>query len=339
MERRDFRRYKVPVTVFAALFIVVGLWGAADVTTHPPVGYWTGTGHVVAGVVPGSAADTAGIKVNDRVRSIDNIPVGETSELAKMPAPRVGETHSYVVDRDGETLSLAVVIAPPGMALLMQEVGVALVGWCFLLCGVWALLRRPTRATWLLALTGLFMGFGPLPRVNQQAVSQVLEFLVNISGMLGFALLLHFLLVFPRPKAMIQKKDTAPWLYLLALLWVLFYAAVRFFELPEGVSTAFSFMTPLVALFYMASSLGAVLNGYLEAGPSERRGAGLTAVLVAAIIGLVPSIAQMALLAFAPGVSLPGAQYYVLALVLLPFALARGAVRPMPAPEPRVDAL
>jgi putative serine protease PepD len=68
-------------------------------------------GALIAEVTPGSAADTAGIKVNDLVTSIDGIQVQGGSDLAaQVQTHRPGTTVDVVVVRNGEELTFSVTL-------------------------------------------------------------------------------------------------------------------------------------------------------------------------------------------------------------------------------------
>jgi len=67
-------------------------------------------GRQVASVVSGSAADTAGIKVGDEIRKIDDRPIQGYDDLLSMITARPGKTVTIDVLRSGHELSLPVTI-------------------------------------------------------------------------------------------------------------------------------------------------------------------------------------------------------------------------------------
>jgi S1-C subfamily serine protease len=68
-------------------------------------------GALIAEVTPGSAADTAGIEVDDLVISIDGVQVQRGSDLAaQVQTHRPGTSVEIVLIRDGEQLAFDVTL-------------------------------------------------------------------------------------------------------------------------------------------------------------------------------------------------------------------------------------
>ena len=86
--------FLLAIFIFAAAFMVVG----APVL-EPRVDE----------VLPGSAAEQAGLRKGDLVTSIDGSPISDFSELQQYVMMRAGEQIALSVNRNGETLNLTVV--------------------------------------------------------------------------------------------------------------------------------------------------------------------------------------------------------------------------------------
>ena len=87
--------------------------------------------YVVPGVMPGTMADKAGFKAGDRVISVEGRPVEELGMESRWPRslrPRIGQAQRFVVERNGERLTLKVVYGPPFRAAVDSRVGAALIG-------------------------------------------------------------------------------------------------------------------------------------------------------------------------------------------------------------------
>jgi putative serine protease PepD len=68
-------------------------------------------GVTIASVVPGTAAELAGVQPGDVIRSVDGLPVATMEELVVMiRLYRVGDTVELVADRGGETLTITMML-------------------------------------------------------------------------------------------------------------------------------------------------------------------------------------------------------------------------------------
>ena len=82
----------------------------------------------------------------------------------------------------------------------------------------------------------------------------------------------------------------------------------------------------VLALLAFTLSAAALVHSYLAAAPAVRSASGLNLLLASVVLGLAPVVAT-AIALVAPRAGLPGADYYDVVWVLIPFALARAAVR------------
>ncbi len=90
------------VIALVLMFIVV--WGAGDFRN----GELRAT---LSGVEPGAPADAAGIEAGDTILEIDGVAIEEWQGVPDTVRPRGGETVDFVVERDGERLTLPVTLA------------------------------------------------------------------------------------------------------------------------------------------------------------------------------------------------------------------------------------
>lgn len=342
-------RYKTPFLVLAVLFILWGIFGAADLPNIPYAGYRTDGNNTVIRVEPGSPAETAGMQVGDYITSIVGISVEDTRTLAQLERPAVGDTRTIVVEQRAETELAArpegplsrsldlTYLALPGRDLLLGIADI-FIGLCFVVFGLGAYLRAPSRSTTLLALTGLFLGmaFFAGPYLQSFTLRTVATAIQLVIVMFGFAFLLHFMLEFPETKAILAKNHMTKVLYAPALLIALFALFLIILQ-PAATSTLNVLTRSLFGLFivvYFGLALWAMIHSYVKASPRQRSGYGLNFMLVGVIIGLVPITISILLGVLVPRVVLPGYNFYFLTLVLIPFALAAAVLKSERAPAP-----
>jgi hypothetical protein len=330
-------KYKTPFLIVGALFVLWGVIGLFDIGNIPYAGYNTDGNNTVTRVREGSPAAAAGLRVGDYITSIAGVPVEDTRALAAMPRAAIGETRTLVVeDRAGVTLAAGEEGAParevaityaglPGRDVALGWAAFV-IGLCFIGFGVLAYLRAPSRASTLLALTGLCLGiafFGG-PYIGSLALRQIVNSIVLALIIVGLAFLLHCLLEFPKVKAIMQRPHATKVLYAPAVLMALFTVWLIVF-LPRGTSgfnTLVNALFGIIVVLYFGLALVALIHSFVKATPDERSHYGLNLMLVGVLVGLLPMIIGDLISIFAPRVILPGVDFYFLTLILIPITMA-----------------
>jgi hypothetical protein len=238
---------------------------------------------------------------------------------------------AFEVERDGETLNLELRYAESPVNQRLTTYGGILIGVCFLVFGVWAYLAAPGRATALLAVLGLT--FGPAFTIGPYFASAALRTAVGAITfaviLVGLAVLLHFLLVFPRAKQLLQRRN---------MMWVIYGPAAVVALVAVWVtalqSTATSESNAILRLLfglfeaaYFVIALIALIHSYVVASSQDRAAQGLNLLLVGSVAALGPLLLLVVVSLLAPQVVLPGAQYFFLTLVLIPVTFALAAVK------------
>lgn len=90
--------------LIALVLMFVVIWGAGDLR-HAELRA------TVSGVEQGAPADEAGMEVGDKLLAIDGVTIGEWQDVPDVVRPRGGETVDFVVERDGERLTIPVTLA------------------------------------------------------------------------------------------------------------------------------------------------------------------------------------------------------------------------------------
>jgi hypothetical protein len=322
-------RFRWAVVAAAAVVGVLHVQGALQVRDQVYRGYRTGDDRVVTEVSQGGPADRAGLRVGDRLTRVDGIDARDRQALDAQPRPRVGQTVAVVVDRGGRSVEARVTLSglpPMGVVAYLAS---GFTGLSFLGFGLWAYLRAPGRSSRLLVLVGIGVGaiFTEQPYVASRAARAAQESGLIVAGVFGFAVLLHFMLVFPRERPLLARTATLPAIYAPAAIGCAGQVTATIVQRGEPggpVPLATTFCLVLV-LAYFALATAALVQGYLSATRAERTASGLTVLVVCVVLGLVPLV-PTAVDLVVPGVVFPGGDYYDLTWVLIPFALARATV-------------
>ncbi|MGD1068791.1 MAG: histidine kinase N-terminal 7TM domain-containing protein, partial [Bryobacteraceae bacterium] len=166
---------------------------------------WRDRGGLVVAtrVVPGGAADRAGIRVNDVLRTIQGVPIRNTVDVPRRLASYGAWAKAvYQVKRAGvDDVKATVIIdeAPRGVAYTYQY----LVGLCYLAIGLFIYFRRGSaskaRHFYIFCLVSfIFCCFHYTGKLN--GFDQVMYWGNLVAGWLAPCLFLHFSLTFPEPR-------------------------------------------------------------------------------------------------------------------------------------------
>lgn len=331
MDTLKLGRYKAPLLVVSVLILVWGVFGALDVQNQAYRGYVTDGNNTITGVAGGGPAEAAGLEVGDYILSIGGISVEDVSAGARRGRAAVNEVRTVEVERDGQMVSLELSYSALPTKNALVSYGAIVVGVLFLVFGVWAFLAVPSRATGLLALLGI--AFSPAFVVGPYFASATMRMAVGSVVLLlmafGFAVLMHFLLVFPKTKRALEKRNMTWVIYGpatlvgLTTLWLLL-------SLSPATSAANVFFRVMFGLFlvgYFGASLIALIHSYVKASGQDRVTSGLNLLLTGAVVGLGPSLVISIVGLVAPQIVVPGAQFLPLGVGLLPVMFALAAVR------------
>lgn len=321
---------------------IIALWGVLGLIDQPNVpynGYQTDGDNTVTRVVPGGPAEAAGLRVGDHITNIGGIAVEDSRALAERSRPAIGETRTLVVVRDGEAVDVDLTYTRlVGRANTLAYVSV-LIGFAFLVFGLLAFLKTPTRNAELLALTGLGLAFAFFagPYFGSYAIRTAATSLTLVAILFGFAFLMDLMVSYPKPKRW-RQQGWARWaIYGPATLVsiIIVYLIVMNPPATSGLNVAVNVMFGLFIVYYFGSAIVAMLHSHTTATPAERDAYGLTTVLLGVLVGLLPVTLASLVGIFSPQTVLPGADFYFVTLVLIPItlwaALTRSGGGPVPA--------
>ena len=330
--------YRWAFLAAAAVAVGVGAAGLLDLRNMPYAGYSAARQFDVVRVYPGSPAEAAGLQVGDRVKAVGGIRSTDTKALWRRPRAEIGETRTYCVERAGELEEIDVTFGAVPRRYYLRAGLSTVVGLCFLGFTLWAYQRVPSRATAFLALFGVCFGlaFFPAPYSRDFIVRAFSEAVATIIVVAGFAFLIHYLMLFPKRRALLDKSWALWMIYLPAALVGLVLLGLILVQ-PDFTATVRATVSWVILVFtvgYFGGALLSVVDSYRRATPEERSSGGVRMMLVATAIGLLPMIAGAVLRTLAPAVLLPGEDFYPLALGLVPIAFALAALRRRPGPGP-----
>ena len=179
-------------------------------------------------VAPASGADKAGIHPNDRLLSIDGLPIRKAVGVAQVLARLGSWTRAdYVLNRGGYDLparTLIVEEAPRDRAVFYQY----LVGLAYLVIGLFVYFRRGSahkaRHFYILCLASfVFFCFHYTGKLN--GFDKIVYFANVGAGLLAPAVFLHFCVTFPEPRRWFRSRFRVALLYMPAALLFLVYLA------------------------------------------------------------------------------------------------------------------
>jgi hypothetical protein len=332
-------RYRTVFLIVAAVFVILGTFNLLDQGNNPYDGYVTDGNNAVIRVDTGSPAERAGLKVGDRIRSIDSIPVEDRRVLAQQGRPRIGQATTLVVERREEGAADAIPsvhnlsfdhAAPPGN-YAARRFAAYLIGLCFIGCGLVAYFRVPNQSGTLFALTGLCLGasFLGTPYFSSNAVRTMVRAIISLIVVFGFAFLFHLMLEFPKRKALLRKRHALKLLYapaLLVALFLLFLVVVQ----PQATSGLNQWSNLLIGLFivvYFGGAAVAIIHSYAKATSHERAQYGLHIELSGILLGVLPVTIALVFRILVPRLALPGSDFYYLTVIFIPIALATAILR------------
>ena len=324
-------RHRTPLLVLTAVVLVSGVLAALDFRNATYTGYLTDGDRTIIQVADGSPAAAAGMQEGDRLVSIGGIAVSDMRGLSRQARAAAGEVRTIEIDRAGQTVPLQLEYASmPAREALAYRLA-TLLGLAFIGFGLWAYFAAPGPATAVLAYFGVSFGFAfvGVPYFQAPAMRALVDATITAAILIGFALLLHFLLLYPRRRALLDRPSGLRFVYAPAIAVALFFVALTVLQ-PDATSGLNVFVRTLIGLFiagYFVTSLVVLYRGYAAADARVRKENGLALMLAGAVLGLGPLIVSSVVGLLSPTTVLPGSRFYFLALALIPVTFAIAAVR------------
>ena len=306
---------RTPLLLIAALITVYGILGWLDVQNYAQGGWNTSPTNIVTEVLPGSPAEAGGLQVGDKILSLGGIAATDAKALSARSRPEIGDTWEFVVDRDGNMVSLDVTFGKLVSERKFLAHAGFVVGFCFIGFTMWAFIREQTDSTFTLGLAGVLfsLAFIDGPYSQSPMLRSLDDAVANFLLWFGVASILNFLLVHLRlgSNRLIYVPGIAAGLF---IVW-------RILARPEATDTLNTFTNVFVGLcaaFYLLASIFSVYRGFRSASAADRAERGLNLMLIGTLVGLMPPVLGIVSGIVAPELVLPGSNFFFLFFAAVP---------------------
>ena len=270
--------------------------------------------------------------MGDLITSNGGISPQDTKKLRRRPRAEIGDTRTYIVQRNNESVSLDITFSGLPTKSILQRYVRGIIGLAFLFFCLRAYLKVQIKSTTLLSVVGLCMGFLFInhPHIASYELGMIYQVIFPFAIFGGMSTMLYFMMVFPTPKAVLERSNALQLLYAPAVVIGLMGLCAHFLQ-PDsasgGLSGALLHLFPLGIVGYMGCSVIAMAHSYRIASSSEKTSYGLNFMLVGTVLGLSPFVITIVVRMIEPMAIFPGGDFYMLTFVLLPLSFSLATVK------------
>ncbi len=325
------QKYNPILITLGILFIVWGIFGIMDAKNYTYDGFSTDGNNTVIEVEADGPAEAAGVQVGDVIRSYEGIPIENNKELSKLERSKIGETRNYVMDRDGEEVSIALTYAAqPQKDKTLNIIGF-IMGLLFILIGLYANARFKNALGFAFGVFSVFLGFNFFggPYIGPGTLGQIVGALGLTIVLLSFGFLVLYMFRYPPESKVLSSKNGMTWWFVPAIIVIVFFWVVILFQ-PDGTSmlnTTVRLLLGAFVILYFGTALVTLIRKYAKATSEERKSSGLNLMLIGTILGLVPILILIIIDTINPKLVIPGNDYIWITLIFYPGFLFAGTNR------------
>lgn len=333
---RHGTRHRRLALLTAAVVLVLYVSSGPTLFDQPYFGL-TLHGDRVARVEPGGPADAAGVEPGDLVvavggeRAAGNPFLGE-----RFYAGALGRTLQVTLASDFGAKHVTLSARPKPVPLRWQETSALVTGIGFLVIGLYVTLQIGTGlATLFFALcTGFSLILLPIAPPEPGAAPTLFAIVRALAALFVPPLTLHFFLLFPRPRRIVQSyRPILTWLYVPAIVALvpLVYVCVAAGVAPDAPGTEMLMMAILrlvtlcFAVYTLLAIASFVMGTFRVRSRAERRR--YVVVLWSTVIGIAPLIAGVVIHSLWSNVWMSWEPLTSLGLLLVPLGFAYAIVR------------
>ena len=325
MSTRKPSRVGVVLLIVGVCVAVWGLVGLLQVRDGAFSGYRIGWGARVSHVDPGGPAEGAGLEAGDRIVGVGGAPIENLWIRPSFGGIGAGETQVLEVERGEERVSVEIVWEDLPDGYMRSQIVETLVTLAFLGFGLWALLAAPSSAGLLLGVFGLAYGVANFGGPPLGLPEGIVDFIQGNLSLFYTVLLFHFLMIFPKRKALLRRPAMSWLLYLPFLFYLAMGLAAG--VLYPALGAEYTLAAGITDSLYMLLALVALIHSWVVIPRAELRDLGFYWIPLGLAVAIGPFIVLGLVGMVVSGFTMPGSDYLPLLGVAIPAGLALGVVR------------
>lgn len=316
------QNYNLILIILGVLFAVWGIFGMMDAKNYTYDGFSTDGNNTVTEVEANGPAEAVGVQVGDVIKSYEGISIENNKELSNLERTKIGETRNYVMDRDGEEISIDLTYAAqPQKDKTLNIIGF-IIGLLFIFIGLYANARFKNALGFAFGVFTVFLGFNFFggPYLGPGTLGQIVGALGLTIVLLSFGFLVLYMFRYPPESKVLSSKNGIIWWFVPAIIVIVFFWVVILFQ-PDGTSMLNTTVRLLIGAFvilYFGTALVTLIRKYSKATPEERKSSGLNLMLIGTILGLVPILLLIIIDTINPKLVIPGNDYIWITLIFIP---------------------
>jgi len=328
-------RLRILALIITVALLIIEVFIAARLPGQPYSGVVL-RNVTVRRVADDSPGEFAGMRVGDRIMSVDGIACAnmkQASECIVNAGP--GDTVVYEVDRAGRRFTIPVTFDTQPTGEIVRKLLFVLVGLSFIGIGLLVYFRRSDRVALVFFLFCVAFGLLVASIVSYEVGAARYLYkaiLYDVVVLFLPAFLLHFFLVFPERKAVLRRfPRLEAYIYIPAFVFLIFSEFFNIMVFRRGMSYSRSLMifetiTAVYFVVYFVLGLICFIHSLLTA-PDEAVKRKLRLAVWGTVAGTLPIVLIFLIVSFRPDVEIPGARFAIFPLILIPVAFGHAIVR------------